>query len=709
MNKFFTTLMAFALGVTAVNAQQVKIAKPGGELNINRIVKPAQQLRTWGAAKKVANVAPLALPQTRAGEATQHVLGYYKFYTTPDPSFGMEFQTSGYVELAVAFMPPSFGKCLGGTVSSVRVAFADRVTGPTVYVYKMTRSAEGSYSLDDYTPVATGTRPYTSAGWNEFELDNPITLGAEDGYVVSIRMRVSADAPTIFTDQPIDPELEDVNGLYMIGEAQTPTGGTQKVMVPAMDADGNGVSDGGFGNWMIQCIVDGGQFSDDDIVIDQFSTIEKYVQAGQPSDIKFALYSEGNNIPQSMTIGFYMDDAEQPFYTIENPLTFTDDYSPLTNPYPQAVQGEINWPADLASGQHTVTMKVDQINGNVPTVNTDDDAIESTFSIYSTSFARQRNLIELSSSQYSNYDPYGIQLVNEMVKDRDDVSVVSIHNSLMDVPANSYEDEFVVDGSNMQCYYMSQYIPSMALNRFLIEDASVNDEGYLAFPIAYDPKYHAQLAPLFESILDSTAMMIPSFANVFINSTVDEAAGKINITVNGSVVSDFNDVFGEDARLNVYLVEDNIRGTQLSAGTRLPMYTHNNILRAYATERQYGDALNIDGDNNYTNSYEVDINSEWKTNNMRVIAFVSRPMAFYGEVNEEGQQELKFNYLNDCVVTQVNECKLGEATGIGSVVADDKEVVEVARYTADGVRISAPVKGLNIIKMSDGTTRKVIY
>ena len=274
MNKFFTTLMAFALGVTAVNAQQVKIAKPGGELNINRIVKPVQQLRTWGAAKKVANVAPLALPQTRAGEATQHVLGYYKFYTTPDPSFGMEFQTSGYVELAVAFMPPSFGKCLGGTVSSVRVAFADRVTGPTVYVYKMTRSAEGSYSLDNYTPVATGTRPYTSAGWNEFELDNPVTLGAEDGYVVSIRMRVSADEPTIFTDQPIDPDLEDVNGLYMIGEAQTPTGGTQKVMVPAMDADGDGVSDGGFGNWMIQCIVDGGQFSGNDGFDSDFNTIQ---------------------------------------------------------------------------------------------------------------------------------------------------------------------------------------------------------------------------------------------------------------------------------------------------------------------------------------------------------------------------------------------------------------------------------------------------
>ena len=32
----------------------------------------------------------------------------------------------------------------------------------------------------------------------------------------------------------------------------------------------------------------------------------------------------------------------------------------------------------------------------------------------------------------------------------------------------------------------------------------------------------------------------------------------------------------------------------------------------------------------------------------------------------------------------------------------------VARYSLDGRRLAAPQKGVNILKMSDGTTRKVV-
>ena len=45
------------------------------------------------------------------------------------------------------------------------------------------------------------------------------------------------------------------------------------------------------------------------------------------------------------------------------------------------------------------------------------------------------------------------------------------------------------------------------------------------------------------------------------------------------------------------------------------------------------------------------------------------------------------------------------ATGIETATTDN--IKEVGRYTADGRKIQQPVRGLNIIKMSDGTTRKV--
>lgn len=47
-------------------------------------------------------------------------------------------------------------------------------------------------------------------------------------------------------------------------------------------------------------------------------------------------------------------------------------------------------------------------------------------------------------------------------------------------------------------------------------------------------------------------------------------------------------------------------------------------------------------------------------------------------------------------------------SGINNAVTGDGEAAEVARYTLDGKQISAPVKGINVIKMSDGTTKKVL-
>ena len=49
----------------------------------------------------------------------------------------------------------------------------------------------------------------------------------------------------------------------------------------------------------------------------------------------------------------------------------------------------------------------------------------------------------------------------------------------------------------------------------------------------------------------------------------------------------------------------------------------------------------------------------------------------------------------------------GLPTGIETAKTDG-EVIEKSRYTVDGSRLSSPRRGINIIKMSDGTTKKVL-
>ena len=52
------------------------------------------------------------------------------------------------------------------------------------------------------------------------------------------------------------------------------------------------------------------------------------------------------------------------------------------------------------------------------------------------------------------------------------------------------------------------------------------------------------------------------------------------------------------------------------------------------------------------------------------------------------------------------EIKLKSGTGVDGISAT--EAVEVARYNAQGVRLNTPAPGINLVKMSDGTVKKVI-
>lgn len=50
----------------------------------------------------------------------------------------------------------------------------------------------------------------------------------------------------------------------------------------------------------------------------------------------------------------------------------------------------------------------------------------------------------------------------------------------------------------------------------------------------------------------------------------------------------------------------------------------------------------------------------------------------------------------------------GDPTSIIGTIADKDEQKPVKRYTASGRQLNAPEKGLNIVRYSDGTVRKMI-
>lgn len=75
-------------------------------------------------------------------------------------------------------------------------------------------------------------------------------------------------------------------------------------------------------------------------------------------------------------------------------------------------------------------------------------------------------------------------------------------------------------------------------------------------------------------------------------------------------------------------------------------------------------------------------------------------------LNDFGIEEFEWQEVGDCSSITVKFVYDG-TTAINGV-ADNANATVVARYAADGTRLSAPQKGLNIVKLSNGKTVKYI-
>ena len=106
-------------------------------------------------------------------------------------------------------------------------------------------------------------------------------------------------------------------------------------------------------------------------------------------------------------------------------------------------------------------------------------------------------------------------------------------------------------------------------------------------------------------------------------------------------------MMGADSKLTVYITEDGVISRQLNLGTWVNNYEHNGVLRK-ALYSIKGNDLNRDG-NTYENVFTYTIPSNWKLENLNVVAFISRPLA-------NGASGV----YTDLYINQANKRKLGE-------------------------------------------------
>ena len=105
---------------------------------------------------------------------------------------------------------------------------------------------------------------------------------------------------------------------------------------------------------------------------------------------------------------------------------------------------------------------------------------------------------------------------------------------------------------------------------------------------------------------------------------------------------------GADSKLSVFLTEDGLVYKQVDDNVWVYDYVHNHVFRK-ALGSVYGVDINRVGDNKYSNTFEYTIPSSWKTENMEIVAFISRPLANGASGN-----------YTDMYVNQANKRKFGE-------------------------------------------------
>lgn len=588
-------------------------------------------------------------PSKIALEEDERIMGFYTTDNLGNQSVALK--KAGKYSAGALFPLDITKYFVTGKITKVRFALAAEI-GPSQFRIYGIKVGE---KMKD--PLVTIDVPATREGWNDVSLQEPIVIEDNVNYFFVYDFEQEAEQKIVVLDSGVN-QGEVFSGGFMI-------------------SDGEGFLDMGtqYGHLCIQAVVKGGKIIDDDVEISDLILEKTLVKKGNLVNFQCKIKNVGDKLPESYKVKATFNGEEIKLNNL--PMTL--------NATKQTITGSIAT-ADLKPDGYVLEINVEEINGVKPTQNTDNDKLSAHIGVFENSFSRQKQIIEQFTSQYCTYCPDGERFVNALCNLRDDIAVVAIHGDMGDA-----KDVFATADGNRLLDKLNIGFPSAAFNRYFWADEDFNPTGGIAMGIGFENSEGA--ARVYnEEVVEMSVEEIPALATIAISTAYDAGSRSLKITVSGDVVQEFKSVLGDKAVLTVCLTEDGLIGQQLDHDVLKNDYLHNNVYRK-AVSKPLGDQLEWIGDAKYKNSYELSLSEEWKAENMNVVAYISQSI-----------DEIAF--LHDAGILNGEKVRVTVPSDISNTVAGNGEVAEVARYTIDGRMIANPVKGFNLVKMSDGSTIK---
>ena len=694
MRNIYLMTAALAMMAMTANAQSMK------HINMNA---SSQNWAETSAPQKVENSTKKVA--TRAGSDIADNQRYINYSYDESYVWPATFpaDTQGAISLGTLFYSDAFKKYEGCKIVGARFYVNIPIGASKVGICHVKIENNTPYVGDI---LASKEVPSTVAHWNYVWFDEPYKIDTKnfDGllpYYDFTPSNMSADAGYPIASSGT---YAGTCGALAYGDVDGKHDQSSWAWQPIyLGTDGS--------NLMIQLIIEkeDGNFIIHDLVMDKIA-MSPFVKNDTKTGVAFTCHNDGRDNITNVKFGIEVDGEKMGTFTYDKD-NVGDKFREITNADYSNIPVGLPINKDWAIGEHEVTVYPVLVEGKEPEGDLTNDKLTTKFKVYKDNFDRTKNLVEFYTCQMSKYTYYADEVLTKLGKAREDedLAIVSIHGESQqkneDGSVETLSDVFTVPEANKLAYYSTPSDGSAAFNRYFYDNDVINLEKALTVNMAAQkPSDQDNVVGMLNTIIKESAAYYPSFSTVGIDSKLDDATGKLSIKVMGKLINQYQQLIGDDARLTVYLTEDKVIGKQNTGGSiAKPRFTHNHVLRKIVTGT-LGDALQTNG-NSYENDYEIELDDAWKSKNMHIIAFVSRPMK---EQEKDGKTALA-SAMNDLWVDNTNMVAVGESdlTGISNVI-NWNEVKEVGRYTIDGQKLNAPTKGINLVKLSNGQTIKVI-
>ena len=549
--------------------------------------------------------------------------------------------------------PDELDVFLGGKIVAFRVGLVESAEVARVFVIPVT-------SKGKYGTKTEWTCNVSDAGWNTVTLETPyeINLAADEKLLVGFYFRQTE------AGKPLS--------LVKVGKPYD-TYTYKKVGSNGKWRELDFINDG---NLSVQCIVEKDDYPDYLITAYDFGS-NGFVQIGDELPFEMEVKNKGIKTVEAGALTLNVSIDGRQVATVTNEESFYDDYYTLRGMAPSK---------GLDPGEHVMTVQIVAVDGEPIE---DGPSFEHEFRAFKHLYPRQKHLVEQLTSTYCTYCPLGNSTLSILTSQRDDVIWVGIHGNL-----GTGVDPFRSNqGDSIMSILTGDYVsyPSGAFDR----STGWNSDTEIINGLGFYEEYHQIVADMLGEYFDYISSSMPSFAEVKGDCYVNEETRMATVTIKGNLSSDFDLMMGEDAKLTVYLVEDSLVAQQLNLGNWEPDYMHNGVFRK-ALGSVWGNKLKRDRENHYKNTFRVTIPKTWNWEKMRVVAFISRPL----------RNAMTGSYT-DLYVNNADVFSFKVSTGVEETLTDEN-AVPVDYYDIMGHRFNSPQPGINIVRMSDGSSRKIL-